>query len=105
MPALTADGDRGQTTFFALESGKVSQLDGKRHDLVFGFLQASQEVKPVRSCLDEEFSRPLKDFHTSAPVLLMSPAIGDRLDGWQANSLANGDVDSLSNYQEFPSVA
>jgi hypothetical protein len=62
-------------------------------------------VKPVRGRLDEEFSRPLEDFHTSAAMLPTSPTISCRLNDWRANRLANGDVDSLGDYQKFPSVA
>lgn len=40
-----------------------------------------------------------------ATVLLTSPTISGYLNGWQANRLAAGDVDSFGNYQEFASVA
>jgi hypothetical protein len=55
--------------------------------------------------LDEEFSRPLEGLHTMTTVLLPSPAISGRLDGWRTNGLADGDVDSLGDYQKFSSVA
>jgi hypothetical protein len=39
-----------------------------------------------------------------AIMLLPIPAIGSRLDSSQANRLADGDVDSLGDYQKFASV-
>jgi hypothetical protein len=62
-------------------------------------------MKPLRGYLDKEYSRPLEDSHTSAAMLLVSPAISGRLDDWGANSLADGDVDSLGDHQKLPSVA
>jgi hypothetical protein len=38
-------------------------------------------------------------------MLFTSPAIRRSLNGWQANSLAAGDVDPLGDHQEFASVA
>src|SRR5712692_10202043 len=40
-----------------------------------------------------------------ATVLHTSPAISGGLNGWQANGLAEGDVDSPGDYQQFSSVA
>jgi hypothetical protein len=55
--------------------------------------------------LDEELSRPLEGLHTVAIVLLTSPAVSGRLNGRRANRLADGDVDSLGDYQKLSSVA
>jgi hypothetical protein len=55
--------------------------------------------------LDKEFPRPLEGLHTMAMVLLTSPAIRRRLDGWRADRLAAGDVDPLGDHQKFASVA
>jgi hypothetical protein len=38
-------------------------------------------------------------------MLLTGPAISGRLNGWQANRLAAGDVDPLGDHQKFASVA
>src|SRR5258705_12727067 len=105
MPALTADSDRGQAALVVLVGGKVGQSRSKRYDLGFGLLQTAQELKPVGSRLDKEFSRPLESLHPVAVVLLTSPAISGRLNDWRANCFANGNVDSLGDHEKLPSVA
>src|ERR1022692_1707570 len=55
--------------------------------LGWGSFQTSQEVQPCRGRLDKEFPRPLEGLHTMAMVLLTSPAIRRRLDGWRDDRL------------------
>jgi hypothetical protein len=76
MPALIPDGGRGQAALVSPISGKIGNPVSKRRDLGFWQFQMSQEVKPVRGRLNEEFSRPPRAVHTLPLLLFASPAVG-----------------------------
>src|ERR1035438_5470724 len=79
-----------KAALIALVGGKVGKPVCKWYGLGLGFFQTSQEVQPCRGRLDKEFPRPLEGLHTMAMVLLTSPAIRRRLDGWRADRLPPG---------------
>src|ERR1019366_7775665 len=93
-----------KAALIALVGGKVGKPVCKWYGLGLGFFQTSQEVQPGRGRLDKEFPRPLEGLHTMAIVLLTSPAIRRRLDGWRANRLAAGGVGSLGGHPKVASV-
>jgi hypothetical protein len=105
VPGLTADGDRGQTALVPPISSEVGKPVGEGHHRRCRQFQASQEAKPVGGRLDKQFSRPVNVFNPLTAMLLASPDIGCRLDGWQANELVNSDVDPLGDDQKLPRMA
>src|ERR1039458_8541100 len=94
-----------KAALIALVGGKVGKPVCKWYGLGLGFFQTSQEVQPCRGRLDKEFPRPLEGLHTMAMVLLTSPAIRRRLDGWRADRLVAGGCDPLRDPQTSPRVA
>jgi hypothetical protein len=56
LPALTADGGRGQAALIALVGGEIGKPACAWCGLGLWFWQTPQEVQPVRGRLDEELS-------------------------------------------------
>lgn len=104
MPALIMDGGRGQAALVSPIGGKIGNPVSKRHDVSFWRFQMSQEAKPVRGRLNEEFSRPPRAVHTLTLLLLASPAIGGSFNGRRSNRVVTRDVDSLGDNQQLLGV-
>src|SRR5437016_609557 len=78
MPTLITDGGRGQSALVSPISGKIGKPVREERDLRFWHFQRSQKVKPVRSRLNKEFTRPPHAADTLPLLLFTSPVLGGR---------------------------
>ena len=106
MPALTANGDRGQTALVCAGKRQSRPVGLQKVTILgLGSSKRPKNVKPLRGRLDKEFSRPLEALHTWRSCCSRAQRSAAASMTGDANSLANGDVDSLGDHQKLPSVA
>ena len=84
---------------------KTPQRVCEERRLGFALVQTPQEPQPTHGGLHENLARPLGLSSSLPALLLVSPAGGGDFDVRQADRLTDSDVDTIGNYEQFPSYA